>query len=104
MKLIKGGIEEIDITRRKIIVKHCKDLYIKHWKQKIISEKKMRTYILYKNDFCYEKYLDILATELRKPLTQFRISAHNLEIERGRYTRLPIVQRYTNYTLRPTIM
>ena len=55
----------------------------------------MRTYILYKNNFCYEKYLDILATELRKPLTQFRISAHNLEIERGRYTRpvTPVNQR-----------
>ena len=55
----------------------------------------MRTYILYKNNFCYEKYLDILATELRKPLTQFRISAHNLQIERGRYTRpiTPLDQR-----------
>lgn len=55
----------------------------------------MRTYILFKNEFQYEKYLDILSMELRKPITQFRISAHNLEIERGRYTRpiTPLDQR-----------
>ena len=86
IQFIKGTNGQ-DITNRKSIIKHCKDLYIQHWKQKISSESKMRTYILFKNNFCYEQYLNILTADLRKPLTQFRISAHNLEIERGRYTR-----------------
>ena len=92
---IKKNCHEVDILKRKSIIRYCKDMYIQFWKKKITSESKMRTYILYKNNFCYEKYLDILATELRKPLTQFRISAHNLEIERGRYTRpvTPVNQR-----------
>lgn len=81
---------KLDITNRKSIQTTLKDEYIKYWKNKVITEKKMRTYIIYKNNFVYEHYLDILHVDLRKKFTRLRISAHNLPIERGRYTRPPI--------------
>ena len=49
----------------------------------------MRTYVTFKNTFCYENYLNNINIEHRKALTRFRISAHNLAIERGRYSRPP---------------
>jgi hypothetical protein len=36
-----------------------------------------------------ENYLSLLPLEQRKSLSRFRISAHNLAIERGRYARPP---------------
>lgn len=48
---------------------------------------KLEYYKQFKVDFCYEKYLDILTNSKQRELyTKFRISAHNLEIEVGRYT------------------
>ena len=49
----------------------------------------MRTYTKFKSRFGMEDYLTILPAENRKIFTRFRISAHNLAIERGRYTRPP---------------
>ena len=75
---------------RKNIKQSLANLYKKHWKSTIVSESKMRTYITFKSSFQYEKYLDILTTDIQKSFTQFRISAHNLAIERGRYSRPPV--------------
>ena len=47
----------------------------------------MRSYIKFKTHFTYETYLDSLQFHHRKSLSRFRISAHNLPIERGRYSR-----------------
>ena len=49
---------------------------------------KLRTYKTFKNNFKPEKYLLLSNFEHRKNLSQFRISAHRLEIEQGRYTTL----------------
>jgi hypothetical protein len=46
---------------------------------------KLRTYRLFKPNFSFEPYLLYLSEEKRKLLTKFRISAHKLEIEQGRY-------------------
>ena len=37
-----------------------------------------------------EDYLTTLSVEHRRSFSRFRISSHNLAIERGRYTRPPI--------------
>lgn len=48
--------------------------------------KKLQTYKLLKQSFGFEPYLDYLHDKsIRKCLTSFRISAHRLRIERGRY-------------------
>jgi hypothetical protein len=74
---------------RKLITGTLKDLYKTHWLDELNSQHKMRTYVKIKDKFCMEDYLISLASEHRKSLTRFRISAHNLAIERGRYTKPP---------------
>ena len=45
----------------------------------------MRTYKTFKNVFKEETYLTIANYEMRRKLAQFRLSAHKLAIETGRY-------------------
>jgi hypothetical protein len=59
------------------------------WKIEIFNDRpgkqhgnKLRTYRLFKNNFAFESYLD-LDNSNRNILIKFRISAHNLEIEKG---------------------
>ena len=51
-----------------------------------IGMDKLRTYKLIKGTFGIEQYLEILPDrKQRKSVSAFRISAHKLQIERGRY-------------------
>jgi hypothetical protein len=52
----------------------------------------LRTYRLFKNNFAFESYLD-LDNFNRNILIRFRISAHNLEIEKGRHQNIPLHER-----------
>ena len=67
-----------------------KDSYVKYWR-KSLGEEQSREGKLYlfrrsKTDFGTEPYLKhISKLKLRRAFTAFRISAHNLEIETGRY-------------------
>ena len=47
---------------------------------------KLRTYKTFKNNFKPDKYLLLSNFEHRTILSQFRITAHTLEIDQGRYT------------------
>ena len=76
-------------SERKSIEQFIKSSYEKIWLDKINSETKMRTYKLFKQNLAYEPYLNIINAEHRKSFTRFRISAHSLAIERGRYTKPP---------------
>ena len=62
-------------------------LFSNHWMTKIRNEAKMRTYLLFKSHFRHEEYFSINHPGLRQALCKLRISAHNLTIEKGRYTR-----------------
>jgi len=72
--------------------------YNEMWKTKLWDDSKnqergnkLRTYRLFKETFCFEEYLDnIKCKSHRHSLTKVRISAHKLEIERGRYKRPPV--------------
>ena len=77
-------------SNRKAPVNSLQTLYTEYWPRKIITERKMRTYITFKSHFQVEDYIHIKEPKLRKAMTRLRISAHNLFIERGRYTRPPI--------------
>ena len=47
---------------------------------------KLRTYALLKNEIGRENYLDVIRNvPIRTQLTKFRLSDHNLEIEKGRH-------------------
>ena len=57
---------------------------------------KLRTYKLFKRSLSYESYLD-LPPHMRVTLTRFRISAHHLHIETGRYacpSPVPVEERH----------
>ena len=54
---------------------------------------KLRKYKLIKKNFGLEKYLELNERKYRKALSAFRISAHRLNIERGRYIKLKMEDR-----------
>ena len=82
----QSNLNEDSLSKKKLLKKFLKANYIKHWKDKIQGESKMRTYITFKSNFEYECYLDMTNEQQRKSMTRFRISAHRLAIERLRYT------------------
>ena len=53
----------------------------------------IRTNRLFKNNFTFEPYLHWGNYDNRRLITKFRISSHQLEIERGRYRKIPASQR-----------
>ena len=70
-----------------------KERYEQFWEQRMESDEKMsklRTYKLVKNKFGIEKYLELNERNLRKSLAAFRISAHKLNIELGKYLNLKV--------------
>ena len=73
--------------------------FIKEWNSKftIHADKKLSCYSTFKQNFGQENYLRLLKNfEQRRSLTRFRISAHRLNIERGRYQGIPRQERYCN--------
>ena len=73
--------------------------YMKYWEREIrknaIDKRgKLRTYYTFKPFFKKEPYLsEIKSREERICLTQFRLSSHQLEIERGRYKKVKEAER-----------
>ena len=56
------------------------------WKNAVVKHGKLRTYFCFKPNFKKENYLHVIKNrDVRECFTQFRISAHQLAIERGRY-------------------
>jgi len=78
-----------DFSNRKYTKRCIEGQYRNMWSQKIKLENKMRTYNKFKTSFIHEDYLSIKNEQHRKAMTKFRISAHSLAIEKGRYTTTP---------------
>ena len=84
----KGAIHKLKST--------LKSKFENSWKNEISKAKqtdddttngnKLRTYAIFKSQFKPEEYLKLNCNNQRRTLSQFRISAHKLAIERGRYT------------------
>ena len=67
------------------------------------SESKLRTYALIKSEIGMEKYLtEMKNVQLRIKYTKFRLSNHNLMIEKGRYTGLKPEERSCPFCLNRT--
>ena len=76
------------VCNNKFLVKY----FTKEWEinRDKHSDGKLCSYITFKSNFGTEKYLAILKNfDLRKMFTRFRISAHRLAIETGRYKGIP---------------
>ena len=71
-------------------------LIFKRWRQDIESSSKLRTYSLVKKSLCVEPYiLNMKGNHLITAMARYRMSSHDLKIERGRYNNpiTPINQR-----------
>ena len=58
-------------------------------------QSKLRTYCLFKNQFCLENYVSMFSCQYRSVFTKLRISAHPLMIEKGHHfhLKIPVDQR-----------
>ena len=76
--------------------------YVNYWYESIndnILHPKLRTYCQFKKLFCMEPYLlNITDFKLRRQLSKFRLSNHNLHIEKGRHVKpkTPVEERLRN--------
>ena len=83
---------DVKKVKKSLIYSKLKPKYNFVWRSEIYDDRnnkqggnKLRTYRLFKDNISLEKYLLILNEDERRVLTKFRVSAHNLEIEKGRY-------------------
>ena len=75
-------------------VQRSKDQYIQQWYANIQRNSKLSAYIGFKTVYEHESYLNgVSIRKFRRILAQFRVSAHNLEIERGRYSGVARIDR-----------
>ena len=82
----------------KIISDRIYDIFKQSWYSNINNSNRLASYSTYKEDFEFETYLNrINVTRFRIALTQFRISAHNLAIEKGRHENIPKENRLCKY-------
>ena len=73
--------------------------FVSMWKLAKASSSKLNFYHQISHEFLPEKYLSLVKIpEARNSLTRFRISSHNLFIERGRYE-TPIIPRENRWCL-----
>ena len=70
------------------ITKICCDAYDRFWTEQIRNSSKASSYITFKTTVYFEKYLDLIQnTRFKTSLSRFRLSNHNLMIEKGRHTK-----------------
>jgi hypothetical protein len=63
-----------------------RDQFVQKWHESIELMPKLDYFRMYKNDFCFEEYLNIVDnSKLRRQLSILRLSSHTVEIATGRY-------------------
>ncbi|MCG8045176.1 MAG: reverse transcriptase family protein [Candidatus Thiodiazotropha taylori] len=67
--------------------RRTKDIFMQNWHSRIEESSRARFYITFAN-FEFQKYLDCLKiAKFRKSFCRYRVSAHRLEVEAGRWTK-----------------
>ena len=67
------------------VFSNLRTIFINNWESTLLASPKLEFYSTCKTKFNRESYLAVPTFKLRSALTRLRISAHDLEIERGRY-------------------
>ena len=89
--------EEIDISIEPIKTRIL-DIYKQTWYSNINNSRRLLSYSIYKHSFGVEQYLNhIHLNKYRTALTKFRISSHDLAIEKGRHNNIPRDLRMCNH-------
>ena len=84
------GITTVHLIHMLTVIKNILiERFVIFWKRRMLSDETMKmfcTYKVSKQNFGIESYIDdIYDKTVRKCLSSFRISAHRIRIERGRY-------------------
>ena len=67
------------------VFSNLRSIFVNKWENSVRTSPKLEFYSTIKTKFSREAYLSIPTFKYRSALTRLRISAHDLEIERGRY-------------------
>jgi hypothetical protein len=87
-----------------IIKQRLLDQYYQQWYSNINNSQRLLTYSRFKHSFNLEPYLEIIHEKKFKiALSRFRLSSHQLEIERGRYSNIPRDERKCRFCNRNVI-
>lgn len=78
-------------------------LYESAWKTEMDKKDKLRSYRIFKSDYCIEPYLLCLPFDVRRKMTKLRISSHRLQIEVGRFNGTPVDDRICDHCLLSTV-
>ena len=81
---VEGQVDEQGQTKGQHLFE---DLFKAEWNSKRLSQSKLAFCNEIKPEFGYEPYLNIKSSARRKSLSRFRLSAHDLNIEQGRYNK-----------------
>ena len=94
-----------DTINLKVISENIRISFRNLWQEQIESNNKLRSYYIFKHNFQREEYIDYLSYEERSNLARFRLSAHNLQVERGRHARpvIPLDKRLCNFCEQPEV-
>lgn len=70
------------------------DIYKQKWYSNVVNSRRLSSYSIFKHNFVIERYLDrIKINKYRIALTKLRLSSHDLLIESGRFTNVPLEDR-----------
>ena len=89
------------------IINKLKSVFNKVWIKQVFNDQgkrqnarnKLKTYRPFKANIKQEKYTQILDQKQRQILCKFRISSHDLEIEKGRYYQMEPEIESVNYVM-----
>lgn len=100
MGIPEGKLFINEKINKRLVLKTLHEKYKKSWHEQLFRDypnqdhgNKLRTFRTFKTYFHFEKYLEWGDYKKRKTITKFRISNHDLEIEKGRYIGLQANQR-----------
>ena len=96
--LPNDNVSAIKLKVRRFFENHT----LSNLNEHLVQDKKLCTYAQIKSVFKFETYLDVINDfKKRQCFSKFRMSAHNLEIEAGRFgkNRIPRSGRHCKYCL-----
>lgn len=91
-------LQDPNVVPLSMIKQRILDIYQQSWYSQINNSSRLSSYCKFKHSFEQEKYLNVITDKkYRIALCKFRVSAHNLSIERGRYDNISRENRICIY-------